>query len=173
MGAVDKTNDFVGKILWVGIILCSIIILYEIICRYFFNSPNVWTNELCQYIFGAYTVLTGGYLMLNNMHINVEILYVRFPPRIKILANIITFPFFLLFVGALLIVGVDFGWESLSKFEHSGSAWNFPVFLVKILLPIGAFLLLLQGFVGMIRNIEALISGETVISGNKVWEVKK
>jgi TRAP-type mannitol/chloroaromatic compound transport system permease small subunit len=167
MGTVDKTNDFVDKMLWVGILLDSIIVLYEIICRYFFNSPNVWTNELAQYIFGAYTVLTGGYLMHNKMHINVDLLYVRFPPRLKIIANIITFPFFLLFVGAIFIVGADFAWESLIKFEHSNSAWDPPIFPVKILIPIGAFLFLLQGFVEMIRNIQALISGENVISGNK------
>jgi TRAP-type mannitol/chloroaromatic compound transport system permease small subunit len=165
---VDKTNDFVGRVLWVGVVLDSIIILYEIICRYIFNSPNVWTNELCQYIFAAYTVLTGGYLMRLGMHINVDILYVHFPPRWQTLSKIITFPFFLLFVGAFLIIAVGFGWESLSKFEHSGSAWDPPIFLVKICVPIGALLLLLQGVAELIRNIQTLISGENVISGSTI-----
>jgi TRAP-type mannitol/chloroaromatic compound transport system permease small subunit len=167
IATVDKTNRFVGKILWVGVLLNSIIILYEISSRYLLNSPNAWTNELSQYIFAAYTVLCGGYLMLNKMHINVEILYVRLPPRLKLFSNIVTFPFFLLFVGALFIVGASFGWESLRKFEHSGSAWDPPVFLVKILVPIGAFLLLLQGFVELIRNIQLLISDRKGVSDNK------
>lgn len=169
----DRTNDFIGNIMWVGVLLNAIIILYEVACRYFFNSPNVWTNELCQYIFAAYTVLTGGHLMRNNAHINVDILYTRFPPRMKNISNVFTFPFFLLFSGALFIVGIDFGWESLSQFEHSGSAWDPPIFLVKIMLPIGALLLLLQGFVQLIRNIQALISGENVERIKKAREAKK
>jgi TRAP-type mannitol/chloroaromatic compound transport system permease small subunit len=158
--AVEKVNDFFSKILWVGVLLTFVIILFEVIMRYFFNRPNVWTNELSQYVFAAYAVLCGGYLMRTRKHVNVEILYNRFSPKAKIIANIVTFPVFLMFTGAMLLLGISFAWDSMSRFEHSQSAWNPPVFPVKILLPIGAFLLLTQGIVNLIRDIQELRSSE-------------
>ena len=157
--AVEKVNDFFSKILWVGVLLTFVIILYEVIMRYFFNRPNVWTNELSQYVFAAYAVLCGGYLMRGRRHVNVEILYNRFSPKGKIIANIVTFPVFLMFTGAMLLLGTSFAWESMSRFEHSQSAWNPPVFPVKMLLPIGAFLLFMQGIVNLIRDIQQLRAG--------------
>ena len=56
-GAVDKVNDFLGKILWVGVLLSFIIILLEVTMRYFFNSPSVWRNELSQYVFADLNLL--------------------------------------------------------------------------------------------------------------------
>jgi TRAP-type mannitol/chloroaromatic compound transport system permease small subunit len=172
LGAVDKVNDFLSKILWIGILLTFVIIFYEVISRYFFNRPNVWTNELSQYVFAAYAVLCGGYLLRTKRHVNVEILYNRFSPKGKIIANIVTFPVFLMFTGAMLILGASFAWDSLSRFEHSQSAWNPPVYPVKMLLPIGAFLLLVQGIVELIRDIRQLRSGGKGATEGK-WESKE
>ena len=158
-GTVDKVNDFLGKILWVGVLLSFIVILLEVAMRYFFNSPSVWRNELSQYIFATYAVLCGGLLLRHKKHVNVDILYTRFSPKGKIIAKIVTFPIFLMFTGALLILGTSFVWESFSRFEHSQSAWNPPIFPVKMLIPIAAFLLLAQGIVELIRDIQKYRSG--------------
>lgn len=165
LGGIDKLNEWVGEILSFGVSFMFVMVLIEVILRYFFNSPTVWGNELTQMIFGVYVVLCGGYILGFGGHVNVDILYSRFSIRGKAIADIITFFLFLGFCSMLLIYGSALAWESLSTFEHSESAWNPPIYPVKLMIPLGAFLLLLQGIVKLIRDILALISGKQVTAG--------
>jgi len=156
---VDDINDWVGKVLSFGVLLMFALVLIEVIRRYFFNSPTVWGNELTQLTFGVYVVLCGGYILRWGGHVNVDILYGRFSARGKAIVDIITFVLFLAFCGMMLAYGGSLAWESLSRFEHSQSAWNPPLYPVKLMIPLGAFLLLLQGIAKLLRDIEAVITG--------------
>ena len=50
--------------------------------------------------------------------------------------------------------------DSLSIWEHSNSAWNPPVYPVKMMIPIGALLIFLQGVVKLVREIKSLTERE-------------
>lgn len=159
---VDKINDWVGKVLSFGVLFMFLMVLIEVVRRYFFNSPTVWGNELTQLIFGVYVVLSGGYILRWGGHVNVDILYSRFSTKNKAITDIITFALFLLFCGMMLTYGGSLAWESLARFEHSQSAWNPPLYPVKLMIPLGAFLLLLQGIAKLLRDIEAVITGKRI-----------
>lgn len=159
---VDKINDWVGKVLSLGVLCMFVMVLIEVVRRYFFNSPTVWGNELTQLIFGVYVVLCGGYILRWRGHVNVDILYSRFSTKNKAITDIITFVLFLLFCGMMLAYGGSLAWESLARFEHSQSAWNPPLYPVKLMIPLGAFLLLMQGIAKLLRDIEAVITGRKI-----------
>jgi len=89
----------------------------------------------------------------------VDIFYSRFSTKNKAIIDIITFALFLLFCGMMLTYGGSLAWESLARFEHSRSAWNPPLYPVKLMIPLGAFLLLLQGIANLLRDNEAVITG--------------
>jgi TRAP-type mannitol/chloroaromatic compound transport system permease small subunit len=162
LGVIDKINDWVGKILSFGVLFMFAIVLIEVIRRYLFNSPTVWGNELTQIVFGVYVILCGGYILRWGGHVNVDILYGRFSTKGKALVDIITFFIFLLFCGMMLAYGGSLAWESLTRFEHSQSAWNPPIYPVKLMIPTGAFLLLLQGIAKLMRDIVTLFTGEKI-----------
>ena len=159
LNAVDGINDWVGKVLSFGVLFMFVMVLIEVIRRYFFNSPTVWGNELTQLIFGVYVVLCGGYILRWGGHVNVDILYSRFSAKNKAILDIITFAVFLLFCGMMLTYGGSLAWESLARFEHSRSAWNPPLYPVKLMIPTGAFLLLLQGIAKLVRDIVTVVTG--------------
>lgn len=160
--AVDNINDWVGKVLSLGVLFMFALVLIEVIRRYFFNSPTVWGNELTQLTFGVYVVLCGGYILRWGGHVNVDILYGRFSARGKAITDIITFALFIMFCGMMLAYGGSLAWESLSRFEHSQSAWNPPLYPVKLMIPSGAFLLLLQGIAKLVRDILTLLTAEKI-----------
>ena len=163
LGVIDKTNDWVGKILPYGVLFMFVLVLIEVIQRYFFNAPTVWSNELTQMIFGAYVILCGGYILRSGGHVNVDILYSRFSTRGKAVTDIITFSLFFMFCGMLLVYGGSLAWESLSMLEHSESAWNPPIYPAKLMIPLGAFLILLQGIAKLIRDILTLVTGKPLL----------
>lgn len=157
---IDNLNEWVGRVLSLAILLMFVLVLTEVIRRYFFNSPTVWGNELTQLVFGAYVILSGGHILRHGAHVNVDIFYARLSGRAKAAADIITFFLFLLFCGMLLIYGGQLAWESLTTLEHTRSAWNPPVYPFKLMIPLGALLLLLQGTAKLLRDILALVTGE-------------
>jgi TRAP-type mannitol/chloroaromatic compound transport system permease small subunit len=150
---IDRVNDWLGRILAFGILPIFVLVFGEVIWRYFLKSPTVWANELTQLIFGAYALLCGGYILRWKGHINVDILYSRFSTKGKAIVDIATSVLFFLFCGMILLFGGSLAWESLESLEHSQSAWNPPIYPVKLMLPVGAALILLQGIAKLIRDI--------------------
>ena len=159
---IDNLNDWIGRILSYGSFLMFILVLSEVVRRYFFNAPTVWANELTQLIFGTYVILSGGYILRWGGHVNVDIFYSTLSDRWKAALDIVTFIVFFLFCGMLLVYGGQLAWESLSTFEHSQSAWNPPLYPFKLCIPIASILLLLQGTAKLIRDIVTLVKGEAV-----------
>jgi TRAP-type mannitol/chloroaromatic compound transport system permease small subunit len=113
----------------------------------------VWTNELAQLLFGAYAVLSGGYILAHGGHVNVDIIHSKFTVRTRAIIDVCTSIFFFLFAIVLLIQGSLFAFESIQKFESSQSAWNPSIWVFKAAIPVGAALLLLQGVVKLIQDI--------------------
>lgn len=154
---IDAINDGIGQILSYFLFLFFLLLLMEVFLRYFFNSPTVWANELSQMLFGAYAVLGGGYILLTGGHVNVDIIYSRLGKKKRAALDIVSSVLFFLFCGMLLIYGGSLAWDSLSRFEHSQSAWNPPLYPVKLSIPLAATLLILQGFAKLIRDILILM----------------
>ncbi len=156
MDAIDFANRWVGLILYPLTVLIAIVVFIEIILRYFFNHPTLWSFETTQFLFIICTMLCAGHLQLENGHVNVDIISSKFSDRTRLIVNLCTFPFFLLFIGAMTYFGFEFAFDSIAKMETTGSAWDPPVYPIKILLPVGAVLLLLQGIVNLIRQVKAI-----------------
>jgi TRAP-type mannitol/chloroaromatic compound transport system permease small subunit len=153
MRGVTRVNELVGR--WVAHLIFAIFLLLivEVFLRYSFRSPTVWTNELAQLLFGAYAVLSGGYLLAHSGHVNVDIVYGKFPPRVRAWIDIATSVLFFAFAIVLFWQGWLFAYESVEKFETSQSAWNPSIWMFKVMIPLGAALLLLQGVVKLIQDI--------------------
>jgi TRAP-type mannitol/chloroaromatic compound transport system permease small subunit len=130
-----------------------IFLFWEVFVRYFLNSPTSWAFELCQMLFVACSILNGGYILQTKNHIKVDILSSKFSSKINKLISILVFPLFCLFVGSMAYFGYEFALESIKKLEYSNSAWGPPVYPIKVLIPLGAILLLLQGISNLVEEL--------------------
>ncbi|MBT4638911.1 MAG: TRAP transporter small permease subunit [Deltaproteobacteria bacterium] len=136
--------------------------MVEVIRRYIFNSPTVWGNELTQMMFGVYVVLPAGYILVSGGHVNVDILSSRLSPQKQALLDIISSFLFFIFTGFLVFYGSSLAWESVSMLETSQTAWDVPIYPIKLMIPLGAVLLLIQGIAKLIRDIVLFITGEDI-----------
>jgi TRAP-type mannitol/chloroaromatic compound transport system permease small subunit len=158
--ATYRINDWIGKIISYFILLMFVLLIVEVIRRYIFNSPTVWGNELTQMLFGAYVVLCGGHILASGGHVNVDIIFSKLSRKTQAKLDIITSFLFFMFSVMMVYYGGSLAWESLSTFEHSQSAWNPPIYPVKLTIPLGAALLLIQGIAKLMRDILIVIKGE-------------
>ncbi|MFP4571733.1 MAG: TRAP transporter small permease subunit [Desulfobacterales bacterium] len=156
---VDGLNDWLGRILSYVVLVMFVLVISEVVRRYVLNSPTVWGQELTQLLFGMYVFLSGGHILRWGGHVNVDIIYTKLGVRTRALLDIITSVLFFLFCGMLLIYGGQFAGESILFWEHSISAWGPPLWPFKLMIPVGAGLLVLQGIAKLIRDIQTLATG--------------
>ena len=162
LALVDNLNDQVGKIVSMLIIFMVLILVYEVVLRYIFNSPTLWAHETSEYFFGVHFFLGGAYALRHAAHVNVEVIYSRFSPRVRAILDIITSVFFFLICAVLLWKGGAMAWTSLMKLEHTNTVWAPPLYPLKMMIPIGAFLILLQGLAKFIRDFHIAITRKEI-----------
>lgn len=140
----ETVNEKVGRAFTYMIYVFMLLMVYEVISRYFFKSPTSWVHELCGFLFAGYVAMTGGWVLKDKGHVAVDIIYQHFPPRGKRVADlIVTVASFLMF-AILLKYGWKFAWHALKTNQHSHTVFGPPLWPVKMLLPAGSLLFLLQ-----------------------------
>jgi TRAP-type mannitol/chloroaromatic compound transport system permease small subunit len=124
----------------------------EVISRYVFNQPTMWVWPINKQLFGVFILFAGIYAMQKDDHIRVEILYDLFPPKLKAVARWIALACFLIFIIALILQGSRMAWMSWTAKEKLSGAFRFPVYPLKMLIPIAALLFLLAGIVAFTKK---------------------
>ena len=153
---------FCGHIARMAIFALMAVMLYEVVARYFLGKPTSWSNELGAILFGFYFLIGSGYTLLKGGHVRMDILYANWSPRTRAWVNVLTF----FLVGFYLVTFLVGGWETLVwgiKFkQRSMSQWAPPLWPIYLMTLIGAFLLLLQSFAMLIRDLFLAITGEPI-----------
>jgi len=149
----ENINHWAGQITLYLVFALPAVMLYEVVLRYIFNSPTIWVFEVSNFLFGGIIILGGGYLLLHKGHVSVDIIYNRLSVRGRAILDLCTSPLFFLFVGVLMWQGIDMFWTSLSRWENSPSVWAPALWPVKLLIPVGCGLMLIQLLVNFVKNI--------------------
>jgi TRAP-type mannitol/chloroaromatic compound transport system permease small subunit len=137
------------------------VLLYEAIARYIFNSPTIWSIEVSKFVFGAYFLLGGAYVLLTGGHVRMDILYSRWSPKKQALMDAGFFVLFLTFVVITLWATTQHAITSTLMGQRSGSPWHPYLGPIKIIVAIGFLLMLLQGISQFIKSI-ATIRGKSL-----------
>jgi TRAP-type mannitol/chloroaromatic compound transport system permease small subunit len=153
---IDKFNLRVGEFVAYWGVIAVFVYYYEVIARYVFNSPTNWVHESMFLMFGMSYMLSGAFGYHADQHVRVDVFYSRWSPRGKAIADMVTSVFFFIFIGTMLYTGWIFFWSAYnpgSFGERSFTEWAVQYWPVKMMIPIGAGLLLLQGISKLIKDI--------------------
>jgi TRAP-type mannitol/chloroaromatic compound transport system permease small subunit len=150
---IDRINEWMGVVWGYSILLVTLAVLYEVVARSLFNLPTIWSNESVIYVSAVAYLLAGAYAHLYHRHVRIDLIYDRFGPKARARLDLLTFVFFLLYVGTLVWVGGQMAWLSFSQAETTGTPWNPLIWPVKLAIPVAGLLLLLQGVANLLREI--------------------
>ncbi len=161
--ACDSISEWSGKIFMWLIIPLTGLVAFEVISRRFFNAPHIWSLEVTNYLYGPHFMIVAAYTLLHKGHVAIDLVYNRFPPRIRGVFDIITysvlyFPFCIL----MAYHGTRFAATSWAIHETSESAALGVVPLVKTVIPVTFVLLIIQGIANFIRSIGLAVKGEEI-----------
>lgn len=158
-GVIDKINDRFGAIAnWLVLAAC-LISAGNAASRYMFSiSSNAWL-EVQWYMFAGIVLLGAPYTFKVNEHVRVDLVYGLVSERTRVLIDIFGIIFFLLPICIILIY---FTWpwfaEAWRTNETSSNAGGLIRWPVKLVLPVGFFLMMLQGLSELIKRFAALRS---------------
>jgi TRAP-type mannitol/chloroaromatic compound transport system permease small subunit len=151
--AIEWINVRAGQFVAWWSLIAVFVYYYEVLARYVFNSPTNWVHESMFLMFGMQYMLSGAYAYREDQHVRVDVVYSKFSPRGKAIADIITSVFFFIFIGTMLVTGYRFAADAVNFGEHSFTEWGIQYWPVKLAIPIGAALLLLQGISKLIKDV--------------------
>jgi len=157
---VEKISEWSGKVLGLLLIPLTLILLYEVIARYFFENPTIWAHETSIYLFGFISVMSGAYVLLERAHVTLDLLYAHVSDRKKALLDTIVAPVFLFTLILMIWKGSVFAVQSWKILETSSTVWNPPLYPIKTVIPLAAVLLILQVGAKLIRDIFFVITGK-------------
>ncbi|MCD6298284.1 MAG: TRAP transporter small permease subunit [Deltaproteobacteria bacterium] len=151
LGFIDKINIWTGKAVSFLLIFLVGAVMYEVIARYVFNAPTKWSIEICSQVLVALAMLGGGFCLVTDGHVRVDIFYKNFSPKARAVVEIVTFCMVFIFTAAIVWKGGDLCYDALINNKKSSSILGLPLFPSMVMVPIGATLLGLQSLVRCLR----------------------
>jgi TRAP-type mannitol/chloroaromatic compound transport system permease small subunit len=156
-GWIDALNERVGRFVYWMVLVMVLISAGNATSRYALNlASNAWL-ELQWYLFSAVFLLCAGYTLLHNEHIRIDVVSSHLSMRTRVWIDVFGTLFFLLPMSLYIM------WSSWPIFmnawnsgEVSGSAGGLIRWPARLLVPLGFFLLSLQGVSELIKRIAQL-----------------
>ncbi len=159
--AIDNFIRSVGHVVcWVNGLLVFIIIL-QVVLRYGFNSGIVMLEELQWHLYAIGVMFGISYAQVNDSHIRVDILHLKFSDRTKRKIEVFGILFLVLpFIFVIISHSLDFVFEAWRLNEHSDAPLGLPWrWAIKAVIPVSFSLFAMASISRLIRDTVVLSRG--------------
>ena len=151
---IDTFTDLTGTVVsWLAIPLVGGV-AYEVIARYVFNAPTIWSFDLTYMLYGALFMLGAAYALHKGAHIRTDFFWDNFSPRTKGLIDSISYVVF--FFPSFLILGVisynEAHYSFLINETSDQTPWRPILWPFKYVVPIACLLLIIQGISEFLKS---------------------
>jgi TRAP-type mannitol/chloroaromatic compound transport system permease small subunit len=153
-------NEKIGRTtLWL-VLAAALLSSLNAMYRYVFSDSSNALLEIQWYLFGAIFLLCAGYTLKHEGHVRIDVMYGGRSRRTQALIDIFGTLFFLLPIG-LIIMWLS--WpvfvEAYVHHEISSDAGGLVRWPIRLMIPIGFALLVLQGISELIKRIDHVRTG--------------
>lgn len=149
---VEKTNRALGILSGIGILLMGMIIAYEVVCRYVFNSPTMWTQEVSIYLFMWTMLAASPYTLQTGKHVGVDLLIDRMRFRTRRLLGVLTSVIGMIFCAIVTVQAFQMLMSSIKYGKLSATPLRVPLWIPQSALLIGFALLTCQFFLIILKS---------------------
>ncbi len=144
----DKINEWIGSyIVTTAVFLFILVIFSNVVLRYVFNTSFVFMAEVEWHLFAFIFLLGAGFTLLHDRHVRVDIFYSMMNQRKQAWVNLVGV-IVLLIPSCYLVLTTTIPWVIVAYQvgETSLDPGGIPArFVIKAALPVGYFLMLIQG----------------------------
>ncbi len=155
---IDWLNEMLGRIL-IGLVPFIVLIsVAVVVLRYAFKLGFPWLSESFIWLNGVLFTLGAAYLLMNDHHVRVDLLYSKLSNRGRAYVNL---GGVVLLLWPTMYAVLTTAWPSVRRsvlaLEHSPTMDGLPfLYVLKICVPLFCILVALQGLSLAIRSIAVL-----------------
>lgn len=138
-GKIDKLLANFLVVLMVAMVLN---VLWQVASRFLLGSPSSFTDELARYIMIWVGILGAAYVAGQNMHVAIDVLPRRLPPKTQKKLALFVRVFIILFAfGALVVGGLRLVYIT-HVLDQNSPALQVPLSVVYTVIPISGLLII-------------------------------
>ena len=150
---VDLICEKIGRFVMYWVFFMMFLLILSFVTRNIINFPLMWIIEMAQFTITAYYLLGGGYSMLTDDHVRIDLFYGKLSNKGKAKMDVFT-SFFLIFYLIILFIGsITSLIYTIETKQKLFTAWAPYVWPIKTLMLIGILLMLLQAFSTLFKDI--------------------
>ncbi|MEL7564166.1 MAG: TRAP transporter small permease subunit [Dehalobacterium sp.] len=159
---IDSLSINAGKLFSYLILVIIFFETAEVVLRYLFRAPTIWSWELCTILYGAVMIMGGAWVMEEQKHVRTDVIYSHVSEKTRTILDIVfSFIFFIFAVVMIWKSGVEM-LHSWAIRETSYTTWGPPMYPLKTVVFFAFLFLGLQGLACWIRNLIFLLKGERI-----------
>ena len=156
--AIDALSERIGRIIYWLVLVVVLISAANATVRKLFNYSSNAYLEIQWYLFSVIFLFGAGYVLLHNAHVRIDIVSGRLSARAQNWIDIVGIVLFL-FPMAITIMWLSWPlfMDSYTRNEVSTNAGGLVIWPARLMVPIGFFLLIVQGVSELIKRIAFLM----------------
>ena len=136
------------------------ILILSFVTRNIVNIPLIWIIEMAQFVMTGYYLLGGGYSMLTDDHVRMDLIYSKLKDKTKALLDSLTSVFLIFYLVVLLIGSISSLTYTLETNQRLFTAWAPYVWPIKSIMTFGILLMLLQSIAIFFKDIAKVLNRE-------------
>ncbi len=158
---IDKFTETTGTwVAWLNVPLV-LAVTYEVMARYLFNSPTIWSFDVTFMLYGTIFMLGSAFALLKGAHIRTDFFFEKWSTKTK--GTIDTVAYIVFFFPSFFVfffVSWAEGWYAFTINETSEQTpWRPILWPYKMVVPLTCLLLLIQGVSELIKSLHAARTG--------------
>lgn len=156
------------RLVAVALALMTAVVIVEVIARYAFNAPIIWSNEVATYLF-IYAVFFGGSVALKRKELmDVQFIRDRCPAPVRWVMGLLSH----IVILGFTLVGTIFSGDLILTSYRTGTispALEIPMLYVYLPIPVGFTLMGLFSLINLLKEAGAGVDGSP--GSRDVWPV--
>ena len=150
-------SEVLSEIALLGLLL---LVFHEVVVRYVFNSPTLFSVEISEYLLVFVAFLSAGWVLKEDRHVQMLAVTNLLPEKARLWADIFTSFGVMIFCGILAWKGGQTTIMAYAGDYHSSSLLNFPLWIPYSIIPFGAFILGIQYIIRIGERVKALTKAQ-------------
>ena len=160
VNTIDYISLKTGRATMYLVFVMMFILILSFVTRNIINIPLIWIIEMAQFVMTGYYLLGGGYSMLTDDHVRMDLIYSKLKNKTKALLDSLTSVFLIFYLVVLLIGSISSLTYTLETNQRLFTAWAPYVWPIKSIMTFGILLMLLQSIAIFFKDIAKVLDRE-------------
>ena len=157
---IDYISLKTGRATMYLVFVMMFILILSFVTRNIINIPLIWIIEMAQFVMTGYYLLGGGYSMLTDDHVRMDLIYSKLKDKTKALLDSFTSVFLIFYLVVLFYGSISSLTYTIETNQRLFTAWAPYVWPIKSVMTFGILLMLLQSIAIFFKDLAKVLDRE-------------